>query len=167
HHYGDQLKSTELLQLLGANTATKMCGSPASSDLSRFSSYMQCEPQFLLQQQPRKSFAVFVRGLTPSAISLPFPYIDLAREPRMTEAEWRATREANRKLYGIEEPTNFTGASQTQKSGPAAPVPPSRSTTEASGVVPSNQPQTQEGPGLPEPSPRAAGNQTAVGDSSA
>src|SRR5262249_53873409 len=77
------------------------------------------------------------------------------------------TREANRKLYGIEEPTNFTGASQTQKSGPAAPVPPSRSTTEASGVVPSNQPQTQEGPGLPEPSPRAAGNQTAVGDSSA
>jgi len=124
HHYGDQLKSNELLQLLGANTATKMCGSPASSDLSRFSSYMQCEPQFLLDQQPRKTFAIFVRGQTPRALSVKFPYIDLADEPRLTETEWRAMRSANRKRYGIDHP--ITEETRKQEGDTHREVPPSQ-----------------------------------------
>jgi hypothetical protein len=104
HHYADQLKSTDLVQLLGANTATKICGSLASSDLSRFASYLQCDPRFIQQQEPRKTFAVHVRGLTKSAVSLAFPFIDLAKELRMSESAWRAMRQRNRERYGAQEP---------------------------------------------------------------
>jgi len=101
HHYGDQLKSTDLLQLLGANTATKICGSLASSDLTRFSSYLECEPSFISGQQPKKSFACSVRGYTGRAISLQFPFIDLTKEPQMSEETLSAMRRANIAKYGV------------------------------------------------------------------
>jgi hypothetical protein len=100
HHYGSQLRSDELLNLLGACTSTKMCGSLNSADLSRFASYLQCEPRFIAEQQPKRSFAAHVRGLTPGAVSLSFPFIDLAREPKIDEAAWRAMRAHNQARFG-------------------------------------------------------------------
>jgi hypothetical protein len=149
HHYGDQLKSNELLQLLGANTATKMCGSPASSDLSRFSSYMQCEPKFLLEQQPRKTFAMFVRGKTPRALSVTFPHIDIAKQSRLTEAEWRAMRNANRQRYGIDQPvTEETWKQRGDTNIEVSPSQPVKTDAhEASRTV------THEGPSELEPPP--------------
>jgi hypothetical protein len=104
HHYADQLKSTELVQLLGANTATKICGSLASADLSRFASYLQCEPSFIVSQEPRKSFACGVRGLTRQALSLRFPYIDLTKQPLMSGQAHKRLREINIQKYGVNVP---------------------------------------------------------------
>jgi hypothetical protein len=105
HHYGDQLKSTELVQLLGANTATKICGSPADADLARFSKYLQCSPDFILSQPKKKSFACGVTGMGDAPlirISLQFPYIDLTKEPRMSEQAHRAMCQENIRKYGAE-----------------------------------------------------------------
>ena len=100
HHGGHQLRSDDLLQLLGANTATKMCGSLGSADLSRFAGYLGCDPNFIRAQEPRQSFAAHIRGMTKSAISLRPPYIDLKKEPRMSEDAWRQMRKRNSEKYG-------------------------------------------------------------------
>lgn len=102
HHTSAQLKAgNDFLSLLGACTATKICGSLDNSDLSRFATYLQCEPRFIAQQHPRQSFAAHVRGMS-HAISLRFPYIDLAKEPQISEAAYQAMLARNRVRYGAD-----------------------------------------------------------------
>jgi hypothetical protein len=102
NHNSDQFKSHELVNILGSVTATKIIGSPGTNDLSNFATYLQCHPSFIMQQEPKKTFAAFIRGATKQAISMSFPFIDLSRQPQMSEAEWKAVRARNRERYGAD-----------------------------------------------------------------
>ena len=99
HHTATQLKSDDLVKLLGANTSTKMCGSLDTSDEARFAAYLNCDTQFI-KAQPKGSFATFVRGVTTTAMSLAVPFVDLAKEPQMNAAAYEAYRKQNRAQYG-------------------------------------------------------------------
>jgi hypothetical protein len=121
HHTTTQLKSPELVSLLTASTSTKMCGAPDLSDLARFASVLQCDASFI-QRQPKGSFATMVRGVTNSAISLEFPYIDLAKQPQMSEESRLAIRAANAQRYGAERATTDRTVNNAEL--PAAPQKP-------------------------------------------
>jgi hypothetical protein len=59
---------------------------------------MNTTPDFIRDQNVG-SFATFVRGVTPHAISMRFPQNALSRFARMTEAERMIVRQRNRQAY--------------------------------------------------------------------
>ncbi len=92
-----------------------------------------------LYSLPRGTFAAFVRDLTPRALALEVPYVDLSELPQMTAAEQRAIRERMRQEFSVtpapppaaapkpDGPATRTRlarpATQSSSAGPAPPPP--------------------------------------------
>lgn len=72
HQYIGQLDS-KLQDAFSANTVIKFAGGVSAKDARALALQLNCETAFI-DQQPKLSFATFVRGITSSAVSLQFPY---------------------------------------------------------------------------------------------
>jgi hypothetical protein len=98
HQYLSQL-SQKTLDSLYANTSIKFAGGVSDKDAYALARNMHCEPSFIAEQ-PKGSFAGYVRNATKSAITLKFPYIRLEDLPRMSAQEHAAVLQAIRDRYG-------------------------------------------------------------------
>lgn len=117
HQYLAQLEAP-VLRALAANTSIKMAARLEGTDRSAMARDMNTTPDFI-RDQTTGSFATFVRGVTPSAISMHFPLDALSRFERMTEDERAIVREHNRARYaGLADqqapPRNGTSSPQPQ-----------------------------------------------------
>jgi hypothetical protein len=97
HQYVTQL-SQKTLDSLYANTSIKFAGGVSDKDAYALARNMRCEPEFIAQQ-PRGSFAAFVRNTTKHAISLKFP--KMPRLKRLSRDEYAPILAANRSKYAV------------------------------------------------------------------
>lgn len=97
HQRTAQITNPNVLDAL-SNCAIRMANS--DDEAKYLSPKLRCEPEFLYSL-PRGTFATFVRDLTPQAVALDIPYVDLNKLPKMTDNEQRAIRERMRKQYGV------------------------------------------------------------------
>lgn len=97
HQYLTQL-SQKTLDSLYANTSMKFAGGVSDKDAYALARNMRCDPSFIAEQ-PRGSFAAYVRNTTKSAISLKFPR--LPRLKQMRDEEYAAVLAENRAKYSV------------------------------------------------------------------
>jgi hypothetical protein len=120
HQYLGQLEAP-VLRALNANTSIKMAARLEGADRSAMARDMNTVSDFI-RDQKTGSFAVFVRGETPSAISMHFPLHALARFERMTDEERAFVRDQNRATYAghgdAEPPRARDHDPQTDAAGP-------------------------------------------------
>jgi len=97
HQYLGQIEAP-VLRALAANTSIKMAARLEGADRSAMARDMNTIPDFI-RDQKIGSFASFVRGETPQAISMHFPLNALTRFERMTAEERESVRRRNREIY--------------------------------------------------------------------
>ncbi|MBS8271458.1 ATP-binding protein, partial [Halomonas litopenaei] len=79
HQYLGQL-SSGLSEAFEANTSIKLAGGVSARDARTLSGQMHATPE-LIQQQPKGSFATYLRGLTDKAVPIAFPFFELENLP--------------------------------------------------------------------------------------
>ena len=99
HQYLSQL-SQKTLDSLYANTSIKYAGGVSDRDAHALARNMSTEPQFIMQQ-PKGTFAAFIRNFTKHAIALSLPLSDLNKRARMTKAEYESVRADLRSRYAV------------------------------------------------------------------
>ncbi len=97
HQYLGQL-SSGLAEAFEANTSIKLAGGVSARDARTLSSQMHATPE-LIQQQPKGSFATYLRGLTNKAVPIAFPFFELENLPRSTKEERAAILQHSRDQY--------------------------------------------------------------------
>ncbi len=97
HQYLGQL-SNGLQEAFEANTSIKLAGGVSARDARSLSSQMHAKPE-LIQQQPKGSFATYLRGLTEQAVPIAFPPFALENLPRTTKEERAAILQHSRDSY--------------------------------------------------------------------
>jgi len=91
HQYLDQLKSPALKASIAANTSIKLAGGVADEDARALAPNMRCKPEFIAQQTKTDraaTFAIYVRNLTPTAVTLTVPFGTLEAAPKMSDAAY-------------------------------------------------------------------------------
>lgn len=117
HQRAEQITDTNVLSAM-SNCAIRFANS--DDDAKYLAPKLRCDPEFLYSL-PRGTFAAFVRDLTPRAIALQVPYVNLEKLPRMTKAQQAAVRSRMRAEYGI---VTRPPASSNTPAAAAAPAPP-------------------------------------------
>lgn len=97
HQYLGQL-SNGLQEAFEANTSIKLAGGVSARDARALAGQMASKPE-LIQDQPKGTFATYVRGLTQRAVPISFPFFILENLPRATEKELTDIRAHSRKSY--------------------------------------------------------------------
>ncbi|WP_342069773.1 type IV secretory system conjugative DNA transfer family protein [Yoonia algicola] len=97
HQYLGQL-SSGLSEAFEANTSIKLAGGVSARDARTLSSQMHATPE-LIQQQPKGSFATYLRGLTDKAVPIAFPFFELENLPRTTKEQRAAILQHSRDTY--------------------------------------------------------------------
>lgn len=97
HQYLGQLAGG-LQEAFEANTAIKLAGGVSARDARALAGQMSADPQ-MIQQQPKGTFATYVRGLTERAVAMSFPFFVLEKMPRATRDEVGAIRQQCRAAY--------------------------------------------------------------------
>jgi len=97
HQFLGQLTSG-LQEAFEANTSIKLAGGVSARDARTLAGQMAADPN-LIQQQPKGTFATFVRGLTERAVPISFPFFVLEKMPRASTEERDAIRDYSRKNY--------------------------------------------------------------------
>lgn len=97
HQYLGQL-SSGLAEAFEANTSIKLAGGVSARDARTLASQMHATPE-LIQQQPKGSFATYLRGLTDKAVPIAFPFFELENLPRTTKEERAAILQHSRDAY--------------------------------------------------------------------
>ena len=97
HQYVTQL-SQKTLDSLYANTSIKFAGGVSDKDAYALARNMRCEPAFIAEQ-PRGSFAGFIRNTTKNAITLKFPLMPRFR--KASAEQYAAVLAANRAKYAV------------------------------------------------------------------
>jgi len=97
HQFLGQL-SNGLQEAFEANTSIKLAGGVSARDARALAGQMAADPN-LIQQQPKGTFATFVRGLTERSVPISFPFFVLEKMPKTTNEERAAIREYSRKNY--------------------------------------------------------------------
>ncbi len=97
HQYLGQL-SNGLQEAFEANTSIKLAGGVSARDARALAGQMSADPQ-LIQQQPKGTFATYVRGLTERAVPMSFPFFVLEHLPQRTKDELAAIRQHCRSAY--------------------------------------------------------------------
>jgi len=99
HQYLSQL-GQQTLDSLYANTSIKFAGGISDKDAHALARNMRCEPAFIAEQ-PKGSFAAYVRNTTKNAISLKFPLIELGAGHRMRPERYAKLLDAMRARYAV------------------------------------------------------------------
>lgn len=107
HQFLDQATGA-LRASLAANTAIKMAGGVSTNDARALAPDMRTNPQFILSQ-PRLHFASYIRGVTPSAVSIPVAAGELERQPRVTAEAYGELRKRNQWRVSDESPDRNDG----------------------------------------------------------
>jgi hypothetical protein len=94
HQYMNQM-TPELRASIAANTSIKFAGGLSNQDARLLANDMRADPEFILNQ-PKLSFACFIRGHTQRALALHVKPGVLETEQRMSDEEYHALRERNR-----------------------------------------------------------------------
>lgn len=136
HQYVTQL-SQKTLDSLYANTSIKFAGGVSDKDAYALARNMRCEPTFIAEQ-PRGSFAAFVRNTTKNAISLKFPL--LPRYKRMSKEQYAGVLAANRARYAVHYTETVNQPSEPRN------YPPAPKTAETIQSSASDPPRTDENP---------------------
>jgi hypothetical protein len=97
HQYLGQL-SSGLSEAFEANTSIKLAGGVSARDARTLSSQMHATPE-LIQQQPKGTFATYLRGFTDKAVPIAFPFFELENLPRTTKEERAAILQHSRDSY--------------------------------------------------------------------
>jgi hypothetical protein len=132
HQYLDQL-TPSLRSSIAANTSIKLAGGVSDKDARSLASDMRTSPDFILgqaKQERSTRFACHVRNLTPSAISLTFPFGALEAQPTMGTAAYRRLREDNRARLTV--PFHLAGPSQSPQEPTSTSPEPAAARTEPS-----------------------------------
>lgn len=95
HQYLTQL-SQKTLDSLYANTSIKFAGGVSDKDAHALARNMRCDPAFI-SDQPKGSFAAYIRNTTKNAITLKFPL--MPRFKRLTKDQYQAVLSGNRAKY--------------------------------------------------------------------
>jgi hypothetical protein len=98
HQYLTQL-SQKTLDSLYANTSIKFAGGVSDKDAYALARNMRCEPAFIAEQ-PKGSFAGYVRNCTKTAVALKFPLTCLDRS-RMSSEQYAKMLHKIRAKYAV------------------------------------------------------------------
>jgi hypothetical protein len=144
HQYVTQL-SLKTLDSLYANTSIKFAGGVSDKDAYALARNMRCEPSFIAEQ-PKGSFASFVRNTTKNAIALKFPLLPNFKQ--MSEEQYAAVLAVNRAKYATHFQQKSAEASSALPSSPAAdstlhPDPPSEPQTQGNAPKPTDDPSVE------------------------
>ena len=112
HQYLGQLEP-KLQEAVAANTAIKFAGGVSAKDARTLAPMLYCEPG-LIERQPKGSFAAYIRGLTPSALPLRFPFGYLEAKPQMGAADRQALQARMRERYAV----HYTALREVQEPEP-------------------------------------------------
>ncbi len=121
HQYLGQLEP-KLQEAFAANTSIKFTGGVSNRDAKNLAPAFGTSPD-TIERQPRGSFAVAVRGLTTSAVSLQFPFGHVEKMPTMSTEERVGLRERMRERYAVHY-TELTRPSEPQPAGSDQPSTP-------------------------------------------
>ena len=86
------------------NTATKIIGPVAYADAHALGREMYTSGDFIRsmkKSERQTNFALYSRGITPTAIEVSIPLGALEKQPTMAETDRAAMRQLNRERYGI------------------------------------------------------------------
>jgi hypothetical protein len=136
HQYVTQL-SPKTLDSLYANTSIKFAGGVSDKDAYALARNMRCEPAFIAEQ-PRLSFAGFIRNTTKNAISLKVPLMPRLR--KASDEQYGTVLATNRAKYAVH---------HSQLSPPPLPPEPSSGAAPPAATNPSaakSAPDTDEKP---------------------
>ncbi len=97
HQFLGQLTSG-LQEAFEANTSIKLAGGVSARDARALAGQMATSAE-KIQEQPKGTFATYVRGLTQSAVPISFPFFVLENLPRAAKEEIAAIHEHSRKTY--------------------------------------------------------------------
>lgn len=97
HQYLGQL-SGGLQEAFEANTSIKLAGGVSARDARALAGQMSADPQ-VVQDQPKGTFATYIRGLTQRAVPMRFPFFVLEKMQRTTKADIDAIRQRCRETY--------------------------------------------------------------------
>ncbi|MEL7257712.1 MAG: ATP-binding protein [Pseudomonadota bacterium] len=97
HQYLGQL-ANGLQEAFEANTSIKLAGGVSARDARALAGQMSTDPH-MIQQQPKGTFATYIRGLTERAVPMSFPFFVLEKRPRATKDEIAAIRQQCREAY--------------------------------------------------------------------
>jgi len=97
HQYLGQL-DTKLQDAFAANTNIKFAGGVSSKDAGTLAKQMNTDAT-MLETQPKLSFASFIKGKTPSAVSLNIPYGVIENMNTMSEIDANNLRDLMRQKY--------------------------------------------------------------------
>ena len=99
HQYLGQLEP-KLQEAVAANTAIKFAGGVSARDARTLAPMLYADPT-LIESQPKGSFAAHIRGVTPQALPLRFPFGYLEGKERMSGTERQILQEQMRKRYAV------------------------------------------------------------------
>lgn len=133
HQYVTQL-SQKTLDSLYANTSIKFAGGVSDKDAYALARNMRCEPAFIAEQ-PRGSFASFIRNTTKNAITLKFPLMSPLK--KMSQDQYAAVLSANRSKYAVH--YSQVSAAPPPPPDPEPPTPPSPSAPPAEPAPPEDE----------------------------
>lgn len=97
HQYLGQL-SNGLQEAFEANSSIKLAGGVSARDARALAGQMASSAE-KIQEQPKGTFATYVRGLTNNAVPISFPFFVLENLPRASKDEIADVREHSRKTY--------------------------------------------------------------------
>ena len=97
HQYLGQL-GTGLQEAFEANTSIKLAGGVSARDARALAGQIGVDAD-LIQQQPKGSFATFIRGLTERAVPMSFPFFALEKLEQNSKEEIEAIRKHSREAY--------------------------------------------------------------------
>ncbi len=99
HQYLGQLEP-KLQEAVAANTAIKFAGGVSARDARTPAPMLYADPT-LIESQPKGSFAAHIRGVTPHALPLRFPFGYLESKERMSDYERRELQDQMRDRYAV------------------------------------------------------------------
>lgn len=97
HQYLGQLTGG-LQEAFEANTSIKLAGGVSARDARVLALQMGC-PAEIIQQQPKGTFATYIRGLTERAVPMNWPFFTLEKFPQTTKDERATIRQQSRARY--------------------------------------------------------------------
>ena len=99
HQYLGQL-DPKLQEAFGANTSIKFAGGVSTKDAKTLAPMLHTEPD-VIEQQGKGRFASHIRGVTPNAVPLQFPFGVLENKPRLSKEEQHNLRDQMRTKYAV------------------------------------------------------------------
>ncbi len=122
HQFLAQTQSSQLSASLMSNTSIKFVGGVSPQDANALAPSMETKPEFI-RSQPKGSFAAYVKGTTPSAVSLRIPFFTMENMPKLSDAEREQIRDDMRRRYAIPftEPVQGDNFEMTEPDVPTEP----------------------------------------------